>query len=222
MFTSIFHAGTFSVTNVLTALGVSALLGLIIAAVCWKTGSWPSEFTVMLGVMPVLICFVIMIVNGNLGASVAVLGAFGLVRFRSAPGTAREIGFLFFAMAAGLAAGMGFLAMAFLIKVLVSVLYIALLKSGFGQGFSGRRQLKITIPEDMNYAGAFDDLFLKYTKNAVLESVRTVNLGTMYELVYRVDLRKADGEKELIDGLRCRNGNLTISMNMVQKVRNEF
>lgn len=222
MLSSIFHAGTFLAESVAAAMAASILFGIIIALLYKSSGTHIGSFAVILAVMPLLVASVIMIVNGNLGASVAVLGAFGLVRFRSAPGTAKEIGFLFYAMAVGLAAGMGFLSLAALITVIAGALILLLEKVHFGDTVSGERQLRITIPEDMNHMGIFDDLFQAYTKYAHLERVKTTNMGTMYELSYRVELRNIEKEKEFIDGIRCRNGNLSIIMGLVQHEKNEL
>ena len=220
MFSSVFHAGTFNVMSCAMALCTALVIGIFIASVYRYTADSSSEFIITLAVMPMLICAVILIVNGNLGTSVAVLGAFGLVRFRSAPGTAREIGYLFFAMAAGLTAGMGFLSMAAVLAAMTCIILLVLELSGFDRVRIRRKQLKITIPEDLNYTGVFDDLLMAYTKRPELISVRTTNLGTMYELNYRIEMRDAGKEKEFIDALRCRNGNLNIMIGAVQKERN--
>ncbi len=222
MLNSVFHAGTFLVESVALAMAAAIVFGIIIALLYKGTGTHIGSFAVILAAMPLLVASVIMIVNGNLGASVAVLGAFGLVRFRSAPGTAKEIGFLFFAMAVGLAAGMGFLSLAAMITVIAGVMILILEKFHFGNTISGERQLRITIPEDMNYTGIFDDLFQAYTKYAHLERVKTTNMGTMYELSYRIELRSAAKEKEFIDNIRCRNGNLSIILGLVQHEKNEL
>ncbi len=221
MLNSIFHAGTFSIQSVAMALGTAFVLGLLIALLYRKL-AFSGGFTIILAVLPLLVTSVIMIVNGNLGASVAVLGAFGLVRFRSAPGTAREIGFIFYAMAVGLAAGMGFLSLACIITVTTGLVILVLEKIHFGDVESNERQLRITIPEDLNYDGIFDDLFFEYTKQAKLEKVKTTNMGTMYELSYRIQLRDMKKQKAFIDALRCRNGNLTIIMGLVQREKNEL
>ena len=139
----------------------------------------PGSFVVVLAVIPLLVASVILIVNGNLGTSVAVLGAFGLVRFRSAPGTAREIGFLFYAMAVGLAVGMGFLSLGAIITLVVGGAIFILERARFGKRDSTERMLRITIPEDLNYTGIFDDLFQTYTKYSTLERVKTTNMGTI-------------------------------------------
>lgn len=222
MLRSIFHAGTFSMEAVIAAMVSALILGIVISLIYKLSGIHIGSFAVVLAVMPLLVTSVIMIVNGNLGTSVAVLGAFGLVRFRSAPGTAREIGFIFFSMAVGLAVGMGFLSLAVLITLIVGGSIVVLEKSHFDHTDSKERELRITIPEDLNYTGIFDDLFRVYTKYANLERVRTTNMGTMYELSYRVELKDSRKEKEFIDGLRCRNGNLSIILGLVQHQKNEL
>ncbi len=224
MLNSIFHAGTFYVESVAAAMAAAVILGLVIALLYKLSGSAVhiGSFAVILAVMPLLVTAVIMIVNGNLGTSVAVLGAFGLVRFRSAPGTAREIGFIFFAMAVGLAVGMGFLSLAVLLTIVIGLMLLVLEKIHFDNDTSRERELRITIPENMNYNGIFDDLFQAYTKQARLERVKTTNMGTMYELSYRVEMRNPEKEKEFMDELRCRNGNLSIILGLVQREKNEL
>lgn len=222
MLNSIFHAGTFFIEAVAQAMITALVLGVVIALLYNLSSVHFGGFAVVLAVLPLLVTSVIMIVNGNLGTSVAVLGAFGLVRFRSAPGSAREIGFIFFAMAVGLAAGMGFLSLAILITAVVGITILVLEKIHFGNSASRERELRITIPEDLNYAGIFDDLFQLYTTHANLERVKTTNMGTMYELSYRVELKNVEKEKEFLDSLRCRNGNLSIIFGLVQREKNEL
>ena len=221
MLRSIFHAGTFEIWSVLLAFAVALTLGLAIALLFRRCAA-ATDFPIVLALMPMLVTAVIMIVNGNLGASVAVLGAFGLVRFRSAPGTAMEIGFLFFSMAVGLAVGMGFLSLAVLITVLAGLGFLLLHQVGFGTVESKDRRLRITIPEDLDYDGIFDDLFQKYTSHASLTRVKTTSMGTMYELSYLISMRDMAQQKSFLDELRCRNGNLTILMGPVRREKNEL
>ena len=169
---------------------------------------------VTLAVLPATVAVVIMLVNGNLGAGVAVAGTFSLVRFRSTPGTAKEITAIFLAMAVGLACGMGYPGFAALFAVLmcaVSVFY-ALINFGGQPKGQLRRILRITVPENLDYPTAFDDLFEKYTSKLQLMEVKTTNLGSLNRLTYEVTLKTSGTEKEFIDELRCRNGNLEISM----------
>ena len=220
MLTSILHAGTFDIQAAALTLVTALMLGLVISLIYSLTCDEPGRFAVVIAAMPLLVTAVIMIVNGNLGTSVAVLGAFGLVRFRSAAGTAWEIVFLFFAMAVGLAVGMGFLSFGIIITVAVSLLLFLLERSGYGRGASRRRELKITVPEDLNYSGLFDDLFQRYTRFSELRRVKTTNMGTLYELSYRIELRHPEEEKELMDQIRCRNGNLTVLIGLVEQEKN--
>lgn len=221
MLTSIFHAAAFNIQSVALALGSALALGMLIAWL-YRSIAVSKGFPVILAILPFLVASVIMIVNGNFGASVAVLGAFGLVRFRSAAGSAKEIGFIFFAMAVGLAAGMGFLSLAAVITVTAGGFLLLLEKTRFGEIECKDRMLKITIPEDLDYDGLFDDLFLQYTKRHSLERVKTTNMGTMYELDYRIEMRDIKAQKKFIDALRCRNGNLTVILGLVQREKNEL
>lgn len=194
----------------LICTAVSLALGIGLALVSRFHARTTQSFAVTLAILPVVVQVVIMLVNGNIGAGVAVAGAFSLVRFRSAPGTAREIGVLFLGMAIGLATGMGYVALAALTFVIVSAALLALTALHFGQHDSGERILKITIPEDLDYEGLFDDLLAQYTTSHSLVKVKTTNMGTLYELEYRITLHSEDVPKAFLDALRCRNGNLNI------------
>ena len=151
-----------------------------------------------------------MMVNGNIGAGLAVAGTFALVRFRSVPGTAKEITGLFFSVAIGLACGMGYVALAALFFVVMAAFSLLLTRAHFGEAGTANRTLKITIPENLDYDGLFDDLFEEYTCRHELVRVRTTNMGTLYELTYSVGLRTADVSKRFLDDIRCRNGNLNV------------
>lgn len=194
----------------LICTAVSLALGIGLALVSRFRARTTQSFAVTLAILPVVVQVVIMLVNGNIGAGVAVAGAFSLVRFRSAPGTAREIGVLFLGMAIGLATGMGYVGLAALTFVIVSAALLALTALHFGQYDSGERILKITIPEDLDYEGLFDDLLDQYTTTHSLIKVKTTNMGTLYELEYRITLRSESIPKAFLDALRCRNGNLNI------------
>ena len=194
----------------LICTGVSLVLGLCAALLCMYKSSYTQSFVVTLAMLPAIVQVVIMLVNGNIGAGVAVAGAFALVRFRSVPGTAKEIGMIFLAMAIGLATGMGCVVLAVLFFLIMAVFVLVLSLFRFGAGHANERELKITIPENLDYDGLFDDLFQKYTRSAHLERVKTTNMGTLYELDYRIVLREDQVSKEFLDALRCRNGNLNI------------
>ncbi len=191
---------------------VSLILGVAAAALSmYKTKSkYSQSYILTLAMLPALVQVVIMMVNGNIGAGVAVAGAFGLIRFRSAPGTAKEIGMLFLTTAVGLATGMGYVAIAAVFFLIIAVFLLALTAARFGAGASDERELKITIPECLDYDGLFDDLFEKYTRRTELTRVKTTNMGTLYELSYTVVLNDPGTTKAFLDELRTRNGNLTI------------
>lgn len=188
----------------------SLVLGALAAGMYMYRNSVSKSFAVTLATLPAMIQVVIMLVNGNLGAGVAVMGAFSLVRFRSAPGTAREIGGILLAMAIGLMTGMGYLAAAALFALIMGGVGVLYARTGFGEVGKDARLMKITIPESLDYTRAFDDLFDEYLRRAELVRVRTASMGSLYKLEYRVILKDAGLEKRLIDELRCRNGNLDI------------
>lgn len=212
IFNSILEGTTgLSFEQYLLCTACSLLLGGIIAYAYAKQGCGSRNFVVTLALLPAIIQMVIMLVNGNLGTGVAVMGAFSLVRFRSVPGNAKEICRIFLAMAVGLATGMGYLAAAAVFVLLIEAVNLGYQVSGFGESKKSERMLKITIPEGLDYTDVFDDLFAKYTTNAELLQVRTTNMGSLYKLDYHIILKNLKMEKELIDQLRCRNGNLEIS-----------
>ena len=189
---------------------VSLLLGAGTAFVGMCRTRCTQSILITLVILPAIVQMIIMLVNGNIGAGVAVAGTFSLVRFRSAPGNAREISSIFLAMAIGLATGMGYVAPAALFFVIMAAVLLFLSAMDFGQAEMSERILKITIPENLDYEGLFDDLFEEYTKNCSLEKIRTSNMGTLYELQYHITLKGSRRPKELLDALRCRNGNLNI------------
>lgn len=195
----------------------SLVLGVVIALVYTFRHEYSKNFVVTLALLPLIVQVVITLVNGNLGAGIAVMGVFNLVRFRSIPGTAKDIGAVFMAMAIGLATGMGFLWLAAIFTLVVGIANVAFVLSplGAGSGKSMERSLKVSIPEDMNYAGAFDDIFARYTTAAKLISARTTNMGSLYQLDYHVTLKNPDEEKKLMDAARTRNGNLSVQCGMV-------
>lgn len=190
---------------------VSLVLGFGTAQVGMFREKHTRSFAVALTVLPVIVQVVIMLVKGNVGAGVALAGIFSLVRFRSAPGSAREIGVIFLAMAIGLATGMGYVVLAVLFFVVVAAATLALTLLNFGGESPAERSLRITIPENLDYDGLFDDLFRQYTSDYTLEKVKTVNRGTLYELHYRVTLKTPEVPKAFLDEIRCRNGNLNVT-----------
>lgn len=200
-----------TLTSFLICTGVSLLLGVGTALVAGYRSRSTQSLAITLAILPAVVQAVITLVNGSIGAGIAVAGAFSLVRFRSAPGTAREIAAIFLAMAIGLATGMGYVGLAALLFLILAGAMLALTALRFGQKEDAGRILKITIPEDLDYDGPFDDLFERYTTAHTLEKVKTTNMGTLYELRYRITLRQEPVPKVFLDELRCRNGNLNIT-----------
>lgn len=198
----------------LLCMGVSLVIGLALCAMTlWRT-QYSRSFAVTLAILPGVVCVVIMMVNGNVGTGVAVAGAFSLVRFRSAPGSAWEIGAIFIAMGAGLITGMGYLAYGALFALLLggaTMLYTAL-GLGESRGPSPFRTLHITIPEDLDYVGVFDEVMARFTRKSTLTQVRSTNMGSLFKLTYELTLRDPGQEKAFLDELRLRNGNLEISL----------
>ena len=203
-----------SVTDFLLCLGGSLVLGLVMAFAYMYRTRYTKSFVITLALLPAVVCVVIMMVNGNVGTGVAVAGAFSLVRFRSVPGTAKEICTLFLAMGAGLIAGMGYLGFAALFTVIMSIIFVLynLLDFGAKNNAETYKTLSITIPEDLDYSGVFDDIFAEYTKSFDLARVKSTNMGSMFKLTYNVVLKDTTKEKEMIDKIRCRNGNLEITV----------
>ena len=213
-----------SVTDFLLCLGCSLALGLVMAFAYMYRTRYTKSFVITLALLPAVVCVVIMLVNGNVGTGVAVAGAFSLVRFRSVPGTAKEICTLFLAMGAGLIAGMGYLGYAALFTVLMCAAFLLYNHLDFGAGkrAAAFKTFSITIPEDLDYYEVFEDIFREYTASYDLSRVKTTNMGSMFRLTYDVILRDPKKEKEMIDKLRCRNGTLEITVSRQETVVTEL
>lgn len=206
---------TFSIETFLICMVGSMVLGAVLAWVHSIYTNSSKGFVMTIALLPAIVQMVIMLVNGNLGTGVAVMGAFSLVRFRSIPGNAKEINSIFMAMAVGLATGMGYLAAAVLFVIIIGGVSVLYNVTSFGEPKQKVKELKITIPEGLNYTGIFDDLFKQYTAKQELINVKTANMGSLYKLTYRITLKTPSEEKILIDNLRCRNGNLEITCGKV-------
>ena len=190
---------------------IAALVLGVLAALVFSAGTkYTSSWKISIALLPAVVTVVIMMVNGNIGAGLAVAGTFALVRFRSQPGSAKEVTGLFFAVSMGLMCGMGYIGLAVIFFLVISLATLTLAKVRFGELDASVRNLTISIPENLDYDTIFDDLFDEYLKSCRLMRVRTTNMGTMYELLYEVILKDDDKSKEFIDKIRCRNGNLNI------------
>lgn len=217
IFAGLFDTGTtqlISISDFMLCIFVSLFIGIFLAFIYTYKTRYTQSFVLTLATIPAVVCMVIMLVNGNVGAGVAVAGAFGLVRFRSVPGTAKEIGAIFLSMGAGLACGMGYLGYAVLFSLILGGVSLLYCKLGFGisQKALLKKTLHITIPEDLDYTSIFDDLMKEYTSFHKIVSVKTTNMGSLFRLTYEIQLISLEKEKEFIDALRCRNGNLEINL----------
>ncbi|MDD7511341.1 MAG: DUF4956 domain-containing protein [Peptostreptococcaceae bacterium] len=202
-----------SMGTFLMDIGTALVIGLVLALVYMYKTRYSKSFVVTLAVLPAVVAMVIMLVNGSIGAGVAVAGTFSLVRFRSAPGTAKEIGAIFLAMSAGLACGMGYLMYASIFVGIMSAILVIYNGSKLGEIKETEKTMTITIPETLNYTNAFDDIMKEYTTGSRIRGVKTTNMGSLFKVTYNLTLKDKDMEKEFIDKLRCRNGNLEIVLN---------
>ena len=216
LFNSIIPSTGITPTVFIILVLVTLVLGGILALVHTYKNDYTKSFVMTLAILPAVVAVVILMVNGNIGAGVAVAGAFSLVRFRSAPGTAREIGALFAAMGMGLIMGMGYVGYAVLFTVLIGLAMLVYAGITTGSKKELRKNLKITIPENLNYTDVFDEILKKYTRSYKLKQVKTSNMGSLFKLSYEIILSDFALEKEFIDALRVRNGNLEISISEYQ------
>ena len=212
-------AGTF-----LLCVACSLVLGLLLAAAYMFRSRYTKSFVATVAMLPAVVCGVLMMVNGNIGAGVAVAGVFGLVRFRSVPGTAKEIGIIFLAMGAGLIAGMGYLGYAALFTIVMCAVMLLYNSLDFGTKKNAAlyKTLRVTIPEDLDYTNVFEDVFPLYVREWERRQVKTTNMGSLFRLTYDITLRDAGEEKALIDALRTRNGNLEITVSKQETTSTEL
>ncbi len=219
MFDTIFSNTTTDVTlnlsSTLLCILVALLLGLIISIIyllITPRNSQSPNLALSLVILPTIIAVVILLIGSNIARAFSMAGVFALIRFRSVPGDSKDITFVFLTVAAGLSSGLGYITFGAAVTLLLCLTVFILSKLGFGVNKSKEKRLRITIPEDMNFQGAFDDLFEKYTKQCKLQRVRTANLGTLFELTYHITMKDEEAEKEFMDELRSRNGNLNIQI----------
>ena len=217
LFNDVFTSTAVKPLIMLEAIGVALVLGLVVAKVYQYKTVYSKSFVMSLALLPALIAVVIFLVNGSLGAGGAVMGAFSLIRFRSAPGGAKELVSIFLAMTIGIAIGMGYLVFAGAFTLIMSVAIVLLETINFGQMKHSIRQLTIVIPESI-----FDDIFDKATNHLELASVKTSDMGSLFKLKYIIQLNGKMTEKELMDALRTRNGNLEIAISRYITKENEL
>ena len=222
LFNDVFTGTTINPASMFGAIGVGLVLGLILAKVYQYKTVYSKSFMMTLVMLPTLIAIVIFLVNGSLGAGVAVMGAFSLIRFRSAPGGAKELLAIFLAMTIGIAVGMGYLIFASVFTIIMSVVMLLLETVNFGQMKHSMRQVTVVIPESLDYEMVFDDIFQKATNYVELANVKTSDMGSLFKIKYIVQLNGTMTEKELMDALRTRNGNLEIAISRYVTKENEL
>lgn len=222
LFYDIFTDTAVDPAMMMLAIGVSLLLGLVIAKVYQFKTVYSKSLVMSLALLPTLIAIVIFLVNGSLGAGVAVMGAFSLIRFRSAPGGAKELVSIFLVMTIGIAIGMGYLVFATVFTLIMSLVMLLLEVVNFGQMKHSMRQLTIVIPESLDYESIFDDIFNKAANHVELANVKTSDMGSLFKIKYIIQLNGRMTEKELIDALRTRNGNLEIAISRYITKENEL
>ena len=225
IFQSVYNTSeALSASAFLIVIGSALVLGALHALLYGFNNRSSKSFAVTLATLPAIVSVVILMVSGSIGAGVAVAGTFSLVRFRSAPGSAKEIAAVFTSMALGLACGMGYPGFAFLFGLILALVDTLYAHSSFGEirGGSLHKTLLITVPESLEYNGVFDDIFRAYTSEARLVRVKTTNLGSLNRLSYELTLKRPGCEKAMIDELRCRNGNLEISLGEQSTEHNEL
>jgi len=209
-----------SFLTVLITLAVSILLGYIISFTYMKTGRkdlFSQNFAITLVLTPAVVAIIILLIGSNIARAFSLAGAFSIIRYRSAPGDPKDIALVLFTMAAGLACGVGAFSYALLFTFLLCALLFILNYVSYGKIKPDQRTLKITIPEDLNYEGVFDEIMKKYTDSFELVKVKTTNLGSLFELAYVVALKKGISHKVFIDEIRCKNGNLNITLTQINE-----
>jgi len=214
-----------SLNATLISVFAALVLGLVISVVYIVTTpkrDCSASFIMSLIILPAIVAVVIILIGGSLARAFSMAGVFTIVRFRSIPGDSKDISFVFLTMAIGLAMGLGYLTLGVLIAVIVGLAIVIIKKSGYGVTVAKEKRLRITVPEDMNYQDAFDDLIAKYTEYCSMQKVRTTNMGTLFEITYDIIMKGGSSEKEFIDALRCRNGNLTIQLGVKDSNYNQL
>ncbi len=206
---------SFTLTNTLIVITAAIILGFLISLVYMRTtkkAGYSPSFTVTLIMLPVIISIIILLVGNNVARAFSLAGAFSLIRFRSAPGEPKDIAYVFFTLAVGLCCGMGYIGYAIIFTIILCLVMLILDVTKFAMPKTKAMNLKIIVPEDLNYEGVFDEILNSYTTNYKIESIRTRDFGALFELNYSIHLLEEANQKQFIDALRCRNGNLNITL----------
>lgn len=203
-----------TVGSAIITMVVAVLFGVAIAFTYYKTQeeNYQRSMAVTLLMLPIILSVIIVFIGSNVARAFSLAGTLSIIRFRSAPGDPKDIGFIFFDIASGLACGVGLFGYGAIFVIILCVIMIITEKAGLFEKKSANKTLKITIPENLNYQGAFDEILEKYTKKYTLTRIKTTDLGSLFELEYNVIMEKDENEQEFINELRCRNGNLNITL----------
>ena len=222
MLDSIFKAGTMTFGNVLLSLGLALVLGILAALYYTRKNMTTRSFALTVAILPLITASVILVVNGNLGAGIAVAGSFSLIRFRSVQGSGQEILAVFLAASLGLCLGAGYVGIACILLALYLAAMALLDLVRFGSSGEKQRELRVSLPEALEYDGLLDDVLSSYCSKWELQRVRSVEMGTVFQLVYRVSLRDLSRSKDFLDCLRERNGNLPVSLGILPDARDSM
>ncbi|UPK43814.1 DUF4956 domain-containing protein [Paenibacillus pabuli] len=216
IFSSALTDTTLTFSNAIVTIGLAIIMGAIISLTYMKTNqsTYSQSFTLTMVVLPVIVAIIILLIGSNIARAFSLAGAFSIIRFRSAPGDPKDIAYVLFTMASGLACGVGAFGYAVLFTIILCVLMFVLSRFNFGAKKSQQKTLKVTIPENLSYEEALDEVFHKFNVAHELKKIRTTELGSLYELVYNVTIHENVNQKEFLDMIRTRNGNLDISLTM--------
>ncbi|CDM67274.1 hypothetical protein CM240_0095 [Clostridium bornimense] len=216
---------SFTFTNSLIVIFTSIILGVVICASYMKIHKeevYSQGFTTTLIMLPVIISIIILLVGNNVARAFSLAGAFSIIRFRSAPGNSRDIAYIFFTLAVGLACGMGYIGYAIIFTVILCAVMFILNITKFTEPKTKMMTLKITIPEDLNFDGIFDDILNRYTTSWNISRIRTRDFGSLFEINYDLSIKPEINQKQFIDEIRCKNGNLNISLTRGSSGENTF
>ena len=205
----------FTIINTFAVLGTALALGLAISLVyifIRRAEGFSKGFSMTLIMMPAIVAAIVFLIGNNVARAFSLAGAFSLIRFRSAAGEPRDIAFVLFSLGVGLACGIGYLGYAALFAAIMCAAMALMHFAGMVGPKSSIMQLKIAVPENINYQGLFDDILRRYAKSWRLRKIKSTDFGTLFELVFTVNLRGDADSKRLIDELRARNGNLSITL----------
>lgn len=216
LFSSALDDSTLNFSSAVITIGLAIILGLIISLTYMRTNqaTYSQSFTLTMVVLPVIVAIIILLIGSNIARAFSLAGAFSIIRFRSAPGDPKDIAYVLFTMASGLACGVGAFGYAVLFTVILCVLMFVLSRFNFGGKKSQQKTLKVTIPENLSYEEALNEVFHHFNVPFDLKKIRTTELGSLYELVYNVTIHESVNQKQFLDAIRTRNGNLDISLTM--------